>query len=1478
MAATEPAISVFDSTVTNLDFIEEVEGLLTKKGLEIIDLQVNLKKDDSTADLIPGKDWYSFGKSMKVECNSLDDIKENNKTLKGKKTALLHLLIERDNIRYEDIIYGYYTLGQSENISCVLDYLASQRKEKEPHTTVHKEKPLPSNRLKLQYIWQANYRERQGRPPPIGKKQEFSVETYKTQFYGMLWSEEEEHIQKLKMKCNGRYKLYITDNVPQEVKFLQQDGDLYGYIEDESFTDDKIEYATQASECVYLKMPDGSHLKAFLSQYNYTHIEQLLYINIPKGHLKFSSFSFNKEEGDDIIAQFEVKHSYFDHLHRAVVNIPSYVASCLLPNETSFSEFENGIRFEPRCEYSFMRLDRDQQTKALRMITSVPSHSDIKSCPPPVILYGPFGCGKTRILARAAYEIMRNRFNRRDSWIRILICAHHPQSVNTFIVDYFSRIKKDDFSSQFDIFLVSRYLGNPYPTSRNSPYYKTLDELRESNCDFKNLIIVTSYSTSLQLYEILNVPDHGYFTHVLLDEAAQVREPEAIIPLALATRDAKIVLAGDDNQVGPRTLVFGQEAKNCGLNVSLLTRLMERYKKISPVASEYFTKLTVNYRSHQSLLQLPELFYGPIQSTDNKPYWHHRGPTGYKFVCSDSRLVPDYIDKDQQLVEACIVLEEVLHYLKEMENEYRPPKVCIISSTRKQLNHIKKMASRYPCYDVLKKKKVSFLPSFMIQGHEFQAIFISLLEPLKDGKNREYLTKSLFNKFVFNTVITRAKSLVVCVAKPLELLDFEDQYIKLTLEAKCWHEYLHLCLVRGAVDHLTQSRIQKEVFERLATYKKIPFDAAVLKRYEELDSVSSSTSKEQSLLDDNLSTQSEGSTHLEYKIKESGYTQVKPFEMQPVPNYPKVTEGLSTQGKELTRKIEELKMELKSVNKDLLHTKEEMECTKEEMESEIDALKGTVKEKEKEISATKNKLEAVKKMAKAKDMQIMRQLSRGSASSPELEKQAPLSHDIKSLTKEKNVSKNHSDMCTQTEKYEVQKPSKPSAKLTVYDNNRQKGIAMIYGLFTLFILLTLLRFDLKIAPLPGVKVVASTKFLVAGGQSRQLNWEEFGFIMDIPKNALPRGFLAEVVIRVSLSGPYIYPDPKTWKPASAVYWISSSKDFINPVLLRIWHNMRGKTDLSSIKVLTADDNPENRTYIFKEVHDSKITINGPFVYILLNHFSSYTAVTDGDIRHFKGSLIYRKSPKSDKIWEYSFVVYKCHVNGIIEKLLDGSYSGWTYDYPEFYPVTFEDNSAALELYLTHNQSSNNWEFIEKMRPLICRKGELQNQIGSTSSLPFMLQWTGKGYPYKAEAKILRLSFSGAEQPKEIKFISNSIDEGEGNKISYKSGGVIPRHENLLEYVNKITKSKEFCWHLGMKPEDCARIERDEHSIKERIMEVLRSWQATGERTWKDLIKAIALTGECMEAKKFARAHNVQFDEEKDKLVFDNCPKINENLY
>ena len=96
-----------------------------------------------------------------------------------------------------------------------------------------------------------------------------------------------------------------------------------------------------------------------------------------------------------------------------------------------------------------------------------------------------------------------------------------------------------------------------------------------------------------------------------------------------------------------------------------------------------------------------------------------------------------------------------------------------------------------------------------------------MLEPLKDGENKEYLTKSLFNKFVFNTAITRAKNLVVAVGKPLELLNFEDKYINAEDEIKCWHEYLHLCLViRQTVKNLSQPQIQKEVIKRVIAHKR----------------------------------------------------------------------------------------------------------------------------------------------------------------------------------------------------------------------------------------------------------------------------------------------------------------------------------------------------------------------------------------------------------------------------------------------------------------------------------------------------------------------------------------------------------------------------------------------------------------------------------------------------------------------------------
>ena len=179
-----------------------------------------------------------------------------------------------------------------------------------------------------------------------------------------------------------------------------------------------------------------------------------------------------------------------------------------------------------------------------------------------------------------------------------------------------------------------------------------------------------------------------------------------------------------------------------------------------------------------------------------------------------------------------------------------------------------------------------------------------------------------------------------------------------------------------------------------------------------------------------------------------------------------------------------------------------------------------------------------------------------------------------------------------------------------------------------------------------MEIIASTNLLVAGGSHTQLHWEEYGLILDVPPDALPRGFIAEITVRVSISGPYIYPDSDTWKPASAVYWISSSRDFVNPVLLGIQHCVRGYVNSSEIQVLMANDSAtQNMSFVFEEY--SNFTLNGPYVYLLLNHFSGVSTASPAEL-NFQGILF--KSFKDKYVWDYSFVVYISYADAIDKKV------------------------------------------------------------------------------------------------------------------------------------------------------------------------------------------------------------------------------------
>ena len=97
-------------------------------------------------------------------------------------------------------------------------------------------------------------------------------------------------------------------------------------------------------------------------------------------------------------------------------------------------------------------------------------------------------------------------------------------------------------------------------------------------------------------------------------------------------------------------------------------------------------------------------------------------------------------------------------------------------------------------------------PLFVFAGLEFRVVFLSTSEPrhYKDGELKHNSTQnvggSVSNQRVFNTVLTRAKSLFVAVGNPFYLLDAEQSLVEAGHQSVfCWKEFLKTCISRDSI-------------------------------------------------------------------------------------------------------------------------------------------------------------------------------------------------------------------------------------------------------------------------------------------------------------------------------------------------------------------------------------------------------------------------------------------------------------------------------------------------------------------------------------------------------------------------------------------------------------------------------------------------------------------------------------------------------
>lgn len=306
--------------------------------------------------------------------------------------------------------------------------------------------------------------------------------------------------------------------------------------------------------------------------------------------LKFGKdFHMKYQPGSLYNIWFTFNRVNFRRLHQAVDSARNLDVDFLFPSQPT-KQATNRTPIMP-----FTTLNQ-QQLQAVDMILS-------SKGAPPYVVHGPPGTGKTMTLVEAILQLYTKR---KDT--RILVCAASNSAADHILQKLVTNRNAEAKENEiFRLNATSRLYEDVQPDCIQFCYFQDsiflCPPLKALMC--YRVIISTYMSSSLLYAEGITC---GYFSHVFLDEAGQVSEPETMVPMSnFCQRETVVVLAGDPKQLGP--VVYSRDAMTYGLGKSYLERLFEcdYYSHGNP---SFITKLVGNYRCHPAILHLPsELFY-----------------------------------------------------------------------------------------------------------------------------------------------------------------------------------------------------------------------------------------------------------------------------------------------------------------------------------------------------------------------------------------------------------------------------------------------------------------------------------------------------------------------------------------------------------------------------------------------------------------------------------------------------------------------------------------------------------------------------------------------------------------------------------------------------------------------------------------------------------------------------------------------------
>ena len=287
---------------------------------------------------------------------------------------------------------------------------------------------------------------------------------------------------------------------------------------------------------------------------------------------------------------------------------------------------------------------------------------------------------------------------------------------------------------------------------------------------------------------------HWHWTHLFIDEAAQAREPESLIPLMVVApglNDSvvmpKLVLAGDSNQLGPG--IVSPIARENGIDVSLFDRLLRRsiysqhplsrrnvYRR-SKGEGWYrpaFVNLIRNYRSHPGILMMPSaMFYNSTllpeaQQTSSLTTWtvlpNNRIPILFHPSTGEELWIQDTAGwyNPSEIAITTNLITNLVDKKNTPGTKVHPYEIAVITPFRE---HVVRMRAALRAME-LGKVSVGTVENY--QGGEMRVTILNCVR----SKDRflEWDRKKgrgvIGEKRRFNVAITRAKELLIIIGNP----------------------------------------------------------------------------------------------------------------------------------------------------------------------------------------------------------------------------------------------------------------------------------------------------------------------------------------------------------------------------------------------------------------------------------------------------------------------------------------------------------------------------------------------------------------------------------------------------------------------------------------------------------------------------------------------------------------------------------------